>query len=47
MYVDDPTPRGVCVTNPEQAGVLFTTDKLRSIDARATRLKEQYEDVQR
>lgn len=30
-----------------QAGVLFTTDRLRSIDARATRLKAQYEDVQR
>lgn len=30
-----------------QAGVLFTTDRLRSIDARATRLKDQYEDVQR
>ncbi|CAM9231946.1 unnamed protein product, partial [Pylaiella littoralis] len=30
----------------QKAGVLFTTDKLRSIDARATRLKEQYADVQ-
>lgn len=30
-----------------QAGVLFTTERLRSIDARITRLKAQYEDVQR
>ncbi|CAM9865760.1 unnamed protein product [Ectocarpus sp. 4 AP-2014] len=30
----------------QKAGVLFTTDGLRSVDARATRLKEQYEDVQ-
>eukprot|EP00903_Cladosiphon_okamuranus_P008571 g8222.t1 len=30
----------------QKAGVLFTTDRLRSVDARATRLKEQYEDVQ-
>lgn len=31
----------------KQAGVLFTTDRLRAVDARANRLKEQYEDVQR
>ncbi|CAM9130489.1 unnamed protein product, partial [Hapterophycus canaliculatus] len=31
----------------QKAGVLFTTDRLRAVDARATRLKEQYEDVQR
>ncbi|CAM9615807.1 unnamed protein product, partial [Scytosiphon promiscuus] len=30
----------------QKAGVLFTTDSLRAVDARATRLKEQYEDVQ-
>ncbi|CAM9431775.1 unnamed protein product, partial [Ascophyllum nodosum] len=30
----------------QKAGVLFTTDRLRSVDARATRLKSQYEDVQ-
>ncbi|CAM9732636.1 unnamed protein product, partial [Sphacelaria rigidula] len=30
----------------QKASVLFTTDKLRATDARATRLKAQYEDVQ-
>lgn len=47
MYVDDSTRLGVFMATTGQAGVLFTTDKLRSIDARATRLKEQYADVQR
>lgn len=30
----------------QKAGVLFTTDRLRSLDARAIKLKVQYEDVQ-
>eukprot|EP00752_Nemacystus_decipiens_P008019 g7166.t1 len=38
--------RAALTLSVQKAGVLFTTDRLRSVDARATRLSDQYEDVQ-
>ncbi|CAN0141859.1 unnamed protein product, partial [Discosporangium mesarthrocarpum] len=40
------TCKGALTLSVQKAGVLFTTDNLRSLGAMATRLKEQYQDVQ-